>query len=109
MEGTKEKSDLPASGRQTEGRRREWKSVVGPTRTHTEKPSRLQSYQLNSPDLPVPGATASAWKSCDLPLMLNHFLTRLLDHDSCGTNRNAAGTTEEEEEQQQQGEDGQVR
>jgi hypothetical protein len=41
----------------------------------------------SSPDLPVPAAAPSAWKSWDLPLMLNHFLTRLLDHDSCKKNR----------------------
>jgi len=52
-----------------------------------------------SPDLPlpVPTAAASAWKSWDLPLMLNHFLTRLLDHDSCKNHRNK----EEEEEEGQ--------
>ena len=51
-----------------------------------ETPRERQSTGLQlpgSPDLPVPAATASAWKSWDLPLMLNHFLTRLLDHDSC--------------------------
>ena len=75
-----QKSDLAVAdrGRRDGNNGSQWRA---PTRTHAERPSRLQLP--GSPDLPVPAATASAWKSWDLPLMLNHFLTRLLDHDSC--------------------------
>ena len=46
----------------------------------------IETHTANSqkyaPVLPT-AATSSAWKSRALLLMLNHFLTKLLDHESC--------------------------
>lgn len=98
-----QKSDLPVA-----------ELVVGSTVTNTHRETQALrqrsrgtccSCSARSPDLPLPAPTAaaSAWKSWDLPLMLNHFLTRLLDHDSCKRNHR-----NKEEEQQGEEEGGQV-
>jgi hypothetical protein len=87
-------SDLLSRRQRRGASKREMQSTAtrGPHKsTNNRKKQFHQEVQFRSvpslPDLPVPAAAPSAWKSWDLPLMLNHFLTRLLDHDSCKKNR----------------------
>jgi hypothetical protein len=54
----------------------------------------IETHTANSekyaPVLPT-AATSSAWKSWALLLMLNHFLTKLLDHESCESQQHIKG------------------
>lgn len=80
MLSTSGKRELIETGqRKTE--RETWRAHCWSKQGHRRKKHTLANPNACAPLLPI-AATSSAWKSWALLLMLNHFLTKLLDHDS---------------------------